>query len=44
LRPGSERDQKLEALLRSDAQETEGAWVLPDDHARIGIVGWSPID
>jgi SAM-dependent methyltransferase len=44
LRPGSERDQKLEAYLRRDAQQSDAGWVLPSDHARIGIVSWSARD
>ncbi len=44
LRPGSERDQALEAGLRADALETSGAWTLPDDRSRIGILSWSPAD
>ena len=42
LRPGTERDTKLERLLRADALDTDGVWTLPEDRARIGIVTWSP--
>jgi SAM-dependent methyltransferase len=42
LRSGSARDQQLVSLLRSDAREADGVWVLPDDRARIGIINWAP--
>jgi SAM-dependent methyltransferase len=42
LRPGSDKDQLLGRLLRDDARETDGVWLLPEDRARIGIVTWAP--
>ena len=44
LRPGSDKDQLLASLLRHDARETAGVWMLPEDRARIGIVTWAPTD
>ncbi|MCY7418025.1 MAG: class I SAM-dependent methyltransferase, partial [Chloroflexi bacterium] len=44
VRPGSARDGELERLLRSDAVDTDGAWGLPEDTARIGVVSWSALD
>lgn len=42
LRPDSARDVALEGLLRTDAREIDGMWVLPEDRARIGVVTWPP--
>jgi len=42
LRPGSERDRRLRTLLEVDAVVRDGALVLPEDQARIGIVTWTP--
>lgn len=42
LRPGSERDLLLDRLLAADAVERDGAFYLPEDRARIGIVTWEP--
>ena len=44
LRPGSHKDELLANLLRRDARETGGVWILPEDRARIGIVTWAPTD
>lgn len=41
LKPGSERDQKLEPLLRAAAREVNGRWQLPEEEARIGVVTWT---
>lgn len=41
LRPGSERDLRLRTLLEADAVPRDGALVLPEDQARIGIVTWT---
>jgi hypothetical protein len=42
LRPGSERDDLLRALLAADAVDMGGGLALPEDRARIGIVTWEP--
>ena len=42
LRPGSQRDVLLGQLLAADAVERDGALMLPEDRARIGIVTWEP--
>ncbi len=44
LRPDSDRDRSLAAMLHADARGADGVWMLPDDVARIGIVSWSPTD
>lgn len=42
LRPGSDRDARLRALLEADAVMRDGALILPEDQARIGVVTWTP--
>jgi len=42
LRPGSERDLRLRAVLERDAIEVDGGLTLPEDRSRIGIVTWEP--
>ncbi len=44
LRPGSDKDQDLERLLRDDGREADGVWQLPEDRSRIGVVTWAPSD
>jgi hypothetical protein len=42
VRPGSDRDRKLEDLLRDRATAREGRWALDWGPTRIGIVTWQP--
>ncbi|MEA2621786.1 MAG: hypothetical protein QOH61_696 [Chloroflexota bacterium] len=42
LRPGSEKDQVLERLVRETARERDGQWALDWSRSRIGIVTWEP--
>jgi SAM-dependent methyltransferase len=42
LRPGSEKDALLEALVRDRAFELADGWSLDRDPTRIGVVSWPP--
>lgn len=42
VRPGSEKDQVLETLVRNAATERDGQWALDWSRSRIGIVSWEP--
>jgi SAM-dependent methyltransferase len=42
VRPGSERDRRLERLAAEAAVEREGGWTLDRVATRIGIVTWRP--
>lgn len=43
VRPGSEKDHRLERLVRGDAARTDGGnWTLDPRPSRIGVVGWGP--
>ncbi|MFN8621532.1 MAG: hypothetical protein U0869_12390 [Chloroflexota bacterium] len=44
VRPGSEKDQRLLALVRERATQRDGRWALEWSQARIGVVTWVPRD
>jgi SAM-dependent methyltransferase len=42
IRPGSDKDAKLEQLVRGVATERDGRWALDWSTPRIGVVTWEP--
>jgi precorrin-6B methylase 2 len=42
LRPGSEKDQRLQELVSGRATQREGGWALDWRPTRVGIVSWEP--
>jgi SAM-dependent methyltransferase len=44
VRPGSAKDQRLQAILRERLQERDGRWAFRWAPMRLGIVTWAPGD
>jgi SAM-dependent methyltransferase len=42
VRPGSEKDRKLEAVLRRTLTERDGRWALSWEQFPVGLVSWEP--
>lgn len=42
LRPGSDKDRRLEGLVRERAVQTADGWTLGPGSDRVGVVSWAP--